>query len=94
MQVDLQCLSLEPGIVEVVLRDVKEAPFAGFPVVRQPSVSSLSVVNWRPISVFATGLWYGKVKSSEDLSVVGYVLAKPLQQYLEAEIASSRCWAI
>lgn len=36
MQVDLQCLSLEPGIVEVVLRDAKEAPFAGFPVVWRP----------------------------------------------------------
>ena len=31
-----------------------------------------------------------KVNSSEDLSVVGYVLAKPLQEFLEEQLSSSR----
>ncbi|CAL1131702.1 unnamed protein product [Cladocopium goreaui] len=33
------------------------------------------------------------VNSSEDLSVVGYVLAKPLQEFLEEQLSSSRCYA-
>ena len=36
------------------------------------------------------GFASAKVNSSEDLSVVGYVLAKPLQEFLEEQLSSSR----
>lgn len=36
---------------------------------------------------------FPKVKSCMDLSVLGYVLAKALQRFLEEELAAGRCWA-